>query len=141
MAKITLKGIDEIALKLSKLEGQSTEIAKKAIYVGAGIVADQIRKNLEKNLAGSKYSQGDLLDSLGITSPKIDSEGNINSKVGFDSYDSKGVANQLKARVMESGSSKQKKKPFVRPAIPQVRNKAKEEMARVVDEEIKKLGL
>ena len=88
---------------------------KDVVMAGAQPVADEIRKGLENNLAGSKYSKGDLLGSLGITPPGVDSQGNVNTKIGFDGYDSKGVANQLKARVMESGTSKIKKRPFVRP--------------------------
>jgi HK97 gp10 family phage protein len=137
--KITLKTTSDFQIGLDRLAGKSDEIAKKAVYVGAGIMADQVRVNLRKNLSGSKLSQGDLLDSLGISKPKVDQDGSINSKVGFDGYDRNGVPNTLKARVMESGSSKQKKKPFIRPAISQARNKAKEAMAKVIDTEIEKI--
>ncbi len=137
--KITLKTTSDFQIGLDRLAGKSDEIAKKAVYVGAGIMADQVRVNLRKNLSGSKLSQGDLLGSLGISKPKVDQDGSINSKVGFDGYDRNGVPNALKARVMESGSSKQKKKPFIRPAISQARNKAKEAMAKVIDTEIEKI--
>jgi len=40
---------------------------------------------------------------------------------------------------MESGSSKQKKRPFVRPAINRSKKKALEEMQKKYDEELKKL--
>lgn len=137
--KITLKTTSDLQIKLDQLAGKSDEIAKKAVYVGAGIMADQVRANLRKNLAGSELSQGDLLDSLGISKPKVDQDGSINSKVGFDGYDRNGVPNALKARVMESGSSKQKKKPFIRPAISQAKNKAKEAMAAAIEAEYKKI--
>jgi hypothetical protein len=68
-----------------------------------------------------------------------DSEGNWNARVGFDGYDRKGVPNQLKARVMESGSSRQKKKPFVRPAIAQATDKAKAVMENTILEETHKI--
>jgi HK97 gp10 family phage protein len=79
------------------------------------------------------------LNSLGITPIRRDSEGDWSAKIGFDGYDKKGVPNQLKARVMESGSSKQKKKPFIRPAVNQVKQKATDEMERIVIEETKKI--
>lgn len=139
MAKMTIKGIDELALKISKLGEKSTEIAKDVVMAGAQPVADEIRKGLEKNLIGSKYSEGDLLNSLGIAPPGVDRNGNVNTKIGFDGYDSKGVPNPLKARVMESGSSKQKKRPFVRPAINRSKKKALKEMQKKYDEELKKL--
>jgi HK97 gp10 family phage protein len=137
LAKIMMTGVDELTLKLSKLESGSDEIAKKAIHKGAGIMADQIADNLRGVLSGT--SSGDLLGSLGIAPIKKDEDGDWNTKIGFDGYDSNGVANQLKARVLESGSSKQQKRPFVRPAVSKAKKKAKEAMAQIVDEEIKKI--
>lgn len=137
MAKMTIKGTDELELQLSKLGTMSTKIAKDVVMAGAQPVADEIRKGLQANLQGSKYSKGDLLGSLGITPPGVDSQGNVNVKIGFDGYDSEGVANQLKARVMESGSSKQKKKPFVRPAVNRSKKRVEEAMQKKFDEEIK----
>ncbi len=139
MARMTIKGTDELAIQISRLETMSTEIAKDVVMAGAQPVADEIRKGLEKNLQGSKYSTGDLLDSLGIAPPNIDEKGNVNTKIGFDGYDRKGVPNVLKARVMESGSSKQKKRPFVRPAVNRSKQKAIEEMQKKLDEELKKI--
>ncbi len=136
MAKMTVKGTDELELQLSKLGTMSTKIAKDVVMAGAQPVADEIRKGLQANLQGSKYSKGDLLGSLGITPPGVDSQGNVNVKIGFDGYDSEGVANQLKARVMESGTSKIKKRPFVRPAVNRSKKKALEAMQKKFDEEI-----
>lgn len=139
MARMTIKGTDELAIQISRLETMSTEIAKDVVMAGAQPVADEIRKGLEKNLQGSKYSTGDLLDSLGIAPPNIDEKGNVNTKIGFDGYDRKGVPNVLKARVMESGSSKQKKRPFVRPAVNKTKKRAIEEMQKRLNEELKKI--
>ncbi len=117
----------------------STEIAKNVVMAGAQPVADEIRKGLKANLQGSEYSTGDLENSLGIAPPDVDRNGNINTKIGFDGYDSKGVPNVIKARVMESGSSRQKKRPFVRTAVNRSRKNALEEMNKKYDEEIKKI--
>lgn len=134
MARVIIKGTEELELKLSKLG--DLELAKRVVIAGAQPVADEIRKGLEKNLKGSKYSEGDLLNSLGIAPPDVDRNGNTNTKVGFSGYDSKGVANQLKARVMESGKSGQKKKPFVRTGVNRSKKKSIEEMQKKLDEEI-----
>lgn len=139
MAKITLKTSKEIEVKLRKLGRQSEEICKRAVYEGAGIMADQIRANLEKNLNGSETSTGDLVDSLGIAHIEDKGDGLIGTKVGFDGYDRKGTPNALKARAMESGTSTQPARPFVRTAINQVRVKAKKAMADKIEEETKKL--
>lgn len=48
------------------------------------------------------------------------------------------MPNQLKARVMESGSSTIRKRPFVRPAVNAKRKEAEAAMERVINEEIKK---
>lgn len=139
-SKIMLKTSGDFQIKLEKLASKSDEIARRAVYVGAGIMADQVTANLRKNLEGSELSQGDLLGSLGISSPKVDRDGSINSKVGFDGYDRNGVANVLKARAMESGTSRgQDKKPFIRPAISQARNKAKKAMTEVIEKEYEKI--
>ena len=91
------------------------------------------------NLAGSERSSGALEASLGITPIQSDKDGFINAKVGFDGYDGKGVPNQLKARVMESGSSAVRKRPFVRPAVNATKKAAVEAMQQVIDEETKKI--
>ena len=136
MARMTFKAGDEYALKLSKLAAGSDEIAKKAIYAGAEIVADKIKSNLQGVTSGD--STGALAGSFGISPIKTDADGNWNAKLGFDGYDSNGVPNQLKARVLESGTSKQKKRPFVRPAVNATKRQAQAEMGRVIDEEYKK---
>ena len=130
---------DEFALALSRLATQSDEIAKKAIYEGAKVVADKIKSNLQGVL--SSEATGEMEASFGVTPIERDSDGNWNAKIGFDGYDSNGVANQLKARVIESGSSKQSKKPFVRPAVNATKRTAVEKMGQVINEEIQRLNL
>ena len=154
MAKMTIKGLDEYALKLSKLGNEAVEISKKVVMAGANPVADEIRKNLVANIRDpasvSKQgkgivkknygrSTGDLVDAFGIAPPDIDRLGNTNTKIGFEGYDRKGVPNALKARAMESGTSKLKKRPFVRPAVNKTKKTAMEEMGKKLDEEIYKI--
>jgi len=139
MPGMKVKLTTELQEKLNRLALQKVDaIAKKAVYAGAGIMADKVRENLEKNLQDSKYSTGELLASLGITPPRVDRNGIINAKVGFSGYDSKGVPNALKARAMESGTSKQPKRPFVAPAARQAKKKAEEAMINVIVGEIGK---
>ena len=139
MARMTFNLGEDYCLKLSTLAAGSEEIAKKAVYAAADIVTDKIRENLEANLAGREQSTGALAASLGITPIQTDKDGFINAKIGFDGYDEKGVPNQLKARVMESGSSKIRKRPFVRPAVNATKKAAVEAMQKVVDEEIENI--
>ncbi len=143
MARMTFKAGDEYSLKLSKLaaNGLQDEIAKKAIYAAAGIVTDRIRAELNWTIGGNENSKstGDLEDSLGIAKIDLDKTGNWNTKIGFDGYDRKGVPNQLKARVLESGTSTIKKRPFVRRAVNATKDNAQNEMAKVIDKEIAKI--
>jgi HK97 gp10 family phage protein len=137
MAKMTIQGFDEYADKLSKLGSAAPEIAKRAVRAGINPLADEVRKGLEKNLQNSKYSTGDLLDSLGITPVDVDKNGVYNAKVGFSGYDRKGVPNALKARAMESGTSRQPKKPFMRPAVNRAKKRVLEEMGRSIDADLR----
>lgn len=137
MAKMTIKGTDEYALKLSKLGKDAPVIARKVVIAGANPIADEVRRSLEKNLTGSTYTKGDLLDSFGIAPVDVDKKGNTNTKVGFEGYDQKGVPNALKARAMESGTSTQPKKPFMRPAVNRAKERAMQEMGKTLEASIK----
>lgn len=137
MSRFTFKAGEEYEIALSKLATDSERIAKKAIGEAACIVADKIRENLEGVL--SDEATGQLLKSFGIS--KIEEyKGSWDCSIGFDGYDNKGVANQLKARALESGTSTRKPHPFVRPAIKATKEPAKRCMEQVIEEEIKKGG-
>jgi HK97 gp10 family phage protein len=152
MAKMTIKGIDEYSSKLAQFGNDAPEIAKKVVMAGASPIADAIRKGLEDNLHDPAYVgigdggisgvkrykfSGDLLNAFGIAPPRVDRNGNTNTKVGFEGYDQKGVPNALKARAMESGTSWLRKRPFVRPAVSRTKKIAIEEMGKRLDAEIK----
>ena len=159
MAKITFPGLNDYELMISKLSKGVDDIAGKAIYAGAGIVADAIKENIkalpivrgygtEKDpLPGGVTApqKAGLIDGLGI-SPMQSDAGFLNVKIGFDGYNStktdkypQGQPNQLVARGVESGTSWKKKSPFIRPAINASKQRAEDEMARILDEEIKKV--
>jgi len=135
MAKITFKAGEDYCLKLSKLAARSDAIAKKAIYKGAGIVAEAIKSSLHDTV--SDKATGDLENSIGISEMKNDGDG-WNAKIGVEGYDRKGTPNALKARVRESGTSTRKKRPFVRPAVKKIKPKAESVMGEVINEEIEK---
>lgn len=162
MAKMTIKGTEEYALKLAKMGKESRQIAEKAIYAGADIVANQLKSNLSgiqtvteaenvkayrtKGKSGiSKRQKDGLIKSFGIAKLQND-DGYYNVKLGFDGYNKvktrkypKGQPNQLIARVMESGSTYMDKNPVIRMAVNQKRKASIVEMQRVIDEESKKM--
>lgn len=137
MAKFVAKAAEEYAIKLSQLAAaDQREIAGRAIHDGADIVADEVRARLSGVIKGP--SSGDLVASLGIARMQETLDG-YNVKIGFDGYDSKGVPNQLKARVLESGKSGQDKRPFMRPAVNATKGAAIEKMGEIIDEEIARI--
>ena len=138
------------------------DIAGKAIYAGAKIIADEVKKNLNAlnvttdELAMAAYRKQEpthlnerakkgLIESFGTTKMEQDSGGLFNVKIGFDGYNDvktkkypKGQPNQLIARSVESGSTSTIKQPFMRKAVNATRKQAEDKMAEIIDEEIKK---
>lgn len=154
MATLHIKASTEFSKQLLKWQKESGDIAKKAIYEGAGPVADKLRVEMQKNLDDQSYlgftgradrknvgyePTGSMAESFGITGMSQDRLGNWNVHVGWDGYDPNGKANQLKANVMESGSSKQKARPFVKPTVAAMKSKTEKKMGAVIEAEIKKI--
>ena len=154
MAKLHIKAASDFVKQLQKWESQSGDIAKKAIYAGAGPVADKLRAAMQVNLNDPSYlgytgradrknigyePTGSMAENFGITSISQDRSGNWNAHVGWDDYDPNGKANQLKANVMESGSSKQKPRPFVKPTVAAMKARTEKLMGQIVETEIKKI--
>lgn len=139
MAKMTIKSSKGLSDMLNKLGNDTERIASKAVREAANPLADGIRKRLEGNLMFSDETTGDLERSFGISPTKVNRDGNVDVRIGFSGYDSKGVANELKARVMESGSSKHKKRPFFRPEVALQRKKVRQIIAQVISDEISKI--
>lgn len=130
MAKIEFKGIEKYQSVLKDIERDVEGILKVAVYDGAAIVADAVK-------AATPVDTGDLRDSLGLAKMRNDN-GYVNTKLGFDGYDSKGVANSLKARAYESGTSNQPKRPFIRPAVRAAKSAAEFAMGKTLDKELEK---
>lgn len=136
MARAEFMLDEDFAIKLSKYETDMDFVAKEAIFEGAKIAADQVSANLNGVLSGD--STGQMAESFGIT-PILKSGGEWSAHVGFDGYDDQGVANQLKARAMESGTSMRSKRPFVRPALNKTKKQIAEKMKNVIDEKTKEI--
>lgn len=154
MAKLHIKAASEFSKQLLKWHDHAGDISKKAIYTGAGPVADRLKAAMQANLDDQAYlgftgsadrknvgyePTGSMAANFGITGMSQDKDGNWNVHVGWDGYDPNGKANQLKANVMESGSSKQKARPFVKPTVAAMKAKTEKTMANVIEAEIKKI--
>lgn len=156
MATIQFKNGDEYLMKLSKLEAAlRDEVCGRAIYGAAGIVADEIRSQLQSVATDEGYgtelepAQGPkkvqkrgLYEGLGIASMQDDG-GYLNVKIGFDGYNElrtarwpNGQPNQMVARSVERGTSWMKANPFVKKAVAASRARALDFMKSSVDKSI-----
>ena len=143
MAKAQIKMPEELLVKLSRLGNKSDEIAAAVLREGGKVVLDRVRSNLSSVIgSGTKYdsrSTGELLDSLGMTSPKIDRDGNTNVKIGFAEPRSDGNSNAMLAAVLEYGKHDQPPKPFLEPARTESKNECRKVMKAVLEREVAKL--
>ena len=156
MATWKFEGNDRYIEYLHKLDADADEIIKKAVYKGAGVVADAVKSsingltvddNTNKDVRSGPTSEEKegLVSGFGISKMK-DEDGYINVKLGFAGRNSRktkknpnGQANIIVARNLESGTSWLAKTPFVRTAVNSKKDKCEEIMAKTFDEEIKKL--
>lgn len=160
MAKITFPGLRDYELMLSKIEGLTDDMIGRAVYEGAGIVADAVKANIEALPIVTGYGTSENPLSGGVTAAQKaglregfgisklqDDSGYLNVKLGFDGYNRTktakypgGQPNQLVARGVESGTSWKQKKSFIRPAVNKTRKQAEQKMKDVLDEEISKIA-
>ena len=162
MPRIEVKGIGDYISMLNGVSKSTEEVLNKALYEGAGVMANEIKNNIEALSAVTEdynlnaYKKGEksklsikqkkgLLNSLGIA-PFDVKNGVIDTHIGFDGYNDiktkkypKGQPNVMIARIVESGSSYFRKTPFIRKAVKSGKTKAEETMAKVIDDEINRL--
>lgn len=143
MPKIKIDGFKQYQNQLNELELSALRVIKPAIYVGAGIVADEVRAQLRRALAGSKHSTGALLRSINLDDMR-DDNGFVNTHISFPGYGDeagKRHPNPPKAYVLEKGRAGQKrvKQPFVARAIKATKEKCIQAMDKEVNERIQKI--
>lgn len=138
MAKFKCTGIDMYIDQMQKLGNRATGVMKVGTYDGAAIIADEVKSRLRAAIKHPDESTGDLENSMFLAT-MVNENGYVYTEVGFAGYDRNGVPNMIKARAMESGTSKQKKTPFIRPAFNAAKEKCMAAMQKTVDEEIKKI--
>lgn len=135
--------IEELLVKLSRLGKKSDEIAAMVLEEGGRVVLEKVRSNLSSVIgSGTKYdsrSTGELINSLGMTSPRIDRDGNSNIKIGFSEPRSDGKSNAMLAAVLEYGKHGQPPKPFLEPAKTESKNECRKVMKAVLEREVANL--
>jgi len=150
VARVDMKMPEEFLLKVSRLADQTDTIIPKVLEAGGEVVLSKVKSNLRSVIGrGTKYesrSTGELESALGVTSAKLDRNGDYNVKVGFaeprrtqSSGGSKGDSNAKLANIIEYGKHGQPAKPFLKPAKSASRKECISAMTAKLEEEINKI--
>lgn len=143
MARVDIKMPDEFLMRMSRLGSNFDSIAEAMLEAGGEIVLEKTKSNLSSVIGnGIKYdsrSTGELESSLGLTTVKMDRNGNFNIKVGFSEPRSDGGSNAKLANIIEYGKSGQPAKPFLKPAKTASRKQCIEAMKQTLETEVEKL--
>ena len=143
MAKVDIKMPDDFLLKISKLGSDFDPVAEKVLKAGGEVVFKRTKSNLSAVIGkGTKHesrSTGELEKALGVTSVRLDRNGNHNIKIGFSEPRSDGESNVKIANILEYGKHGQPAKPFLKPARSASKSECISVMKSTFEEEVKKL--
>ena len=148
MAKLTIQMPDEFLQKVSRLAEKTDTILPKVLEAGGAVVLPKVKSNLQAAVgSNTKYesrSTGELIDALGVTTPKQDRDGNFNVKIGFaeprkEEGKSKNISNAMLAGILEYGKSGQPPKPFLKPAKTATKKSCIAAMTETLNKEIENL--
>ena len=143
MAKVDIKMPDEFLLKVSKLGSDFDPVAEKVLKAGGEIVFKRTKSNLSAVIGkGTKHesrSTGELEKALGVTSVRLDRNGNHNIKIGFSEPRPDGESNAKIANILEYGKHGQPAKPFLKPAKSASKSECISVMKSTFEEEVKKI--
>lgn len=152
MASIENDDLNDYIKELEKLEKKTTQkIIGSSIYAGAGIIADEIKKEIDGLKVGNEggrlnvtaVEKKELKEGFGIA-PLQYRNGDYDVKIGFAGYGHKtkkykqGVPIPLIARAVISGTSFRNKNDFVGRAVRRKRKMCLNKMDNVFNEEIEK---
>ena len=143
MAKVDIKMPDDFLLKISKLGSDFDPVAEKVLKAGGEVVFKRTKSNLSAVIGkGTKHesrSTGELEKALGVTSVRLDRNGNHNIKIGFSEPRSEGESNAKLANILEYGKHGQPAKPFLKPAKSASKSECISVMKSTFEEEVKKI--
>lgn len=155
MGKFSVDMPVEFLKKIDSLEKRRGEIFSACVEEGVKVAEKSVRKNLHSVLS-PKEKNGELMNSLGITSVKQDRRGIYNAKVGFSEprLDQGGSlitktgkkrtyrvrTNSMIATVLEFGGrdGKQPARPFIATSKIQCEEAVAKAMSKKFDEEVSK---
>lgn len=151
MAKWKVEGMDDYIRQLENIGQNADKTIKRAVYAGAGVVADAARLALlsiatddddykedgEIRRGPTTAEKNALIGGFGLAR-MVNNNGYINTKLGFRGKNVNGLNNSGVARQIESGTSWMAKQPVISRAINSSRSKCEQAMADAFDNEIKK---
>lgn len=140
MARADIKMPDEFLERISKVGSDFDSIAETVLETGGEVVLARTKSNLSTVIGkGTKYesrSTGELESALGMTTVKMDKQGNHNIKIGFAEPRSDGDSNAKIANIIEYGKHGQPAKPFLKPAKRASKNECITAMQNKFEEEV-----
>lgn len=141
MAKFEVKGLEEYIKQLENLGKNAHGMTKYALYEGADVLANEIRKSMDAAISsqpeGLQRWYSSLDDSLYVQRMG-DENGMVYTEVGWAGYDDEGRPNPMKAAILESGQSDQHraKTGFIRKAVRAAKDKSTAAMKAAFEEKI-----
>lgn len=156
--QMKVDGMVEISEMLSEMEERAPAVAAKALYEGAGIMADEIRKGADSiRTAPFKYASGsdtrlpspeekEIVQTAAAGIAKFNRNGTeIDTSVGFRNagyaeLKGKTVPIPKIVNAINSGTSFMRKQPFVRKSANSASPKALEAMRKCIEEEFEAIG-
>ena len=129
MAKMSFEIPKELEEQLRKAENIHA-IALKMVDAGAEVYIKAIKNRLEPH-----KDTGALIESTSVVSREATGSG-AQATIGFAGEDGKGVSNDIKANVLEFGTSKRKAHPFLTKAKNDAQEEATAKMQEVLNDEI-----
>lgn len=150
------RGLQEYLEQLGNLEQRADGMAGRAIYEGAKIVADAVKRELEslpttpapedrhppyQKIEGRRnptpVEKAGMVDGLGISKKSVDN-GYINVKIGMHGYNELGRPNVVVLRSFEGGNSFCNRLAPVAQAVRRSRSAAEEAIRKSLEEAIQK---
>lgn len=148
MPKMEVKGLDELIKKTEAMGKNPTGYVKRALYVGAGLMADAIKSavgSLPVSEHGNKrhpqrgvtaVEKAGLVSGIGISKMSVSGE-QVEIVIGFNGTNADGVKNTTTMRRVESGTSIRQKIPTIRPAANRTRAAAFAAMQEQFERDLK----
>lgn len=149
-------GMEDISAMLEKIEEAAPAVAAKALYEGAGIMAEEIRAGAEgirtEPFRGPKPTrkpspeEKEIVIAAGVGIAKFDKNGDeVDTSVGYRNAGYATLGSEEKpipliVNAINSGTSFMKKQPFIRKASRTGGQKAMAAMTRSIEDQIDKMS-